>query len=217
MKLGDIEVAVGGPLPVPVFDQGARPVCAALATTSSHERARRDAEPLSPEAIWQHAFALGHADASGSTLDAMSHALSDIGQPTLTDWPFSPLVTGPQAVPTAAGTPPWRQAKLIKLAPTVQEIERVLRDGDAPVVGIRLTGAFFTVGSSGVLPPFAKNEPNLGGHALVAVALGQHPAGGAAIAFRNSWGESWGASGHAWAHAVTLETRLLAVARLHPR
>lgn len=154
---------------------------------------------------------------AGTNLSAMHEALTDSGQPTLAEWPFDPAASDPQHPPLSAPSSPWTRGELAILSPTASVIEQELRAGRAPVVGLRLARQCWNVDADGLIPPIPRTDADLGGHAMVAVAIGRHPLAGQVIALRNSWGTGWGSGGYAWIDINTLENRLLAVARAMPR
>lgn len=202
--------------PVPILDQGARGMCLAMAATSSHERARAERHLLSPEALWQYVVSHGLTGPSGSgtTVPAIAAALSDDGQPALTDWPFDPAAQDPQAQPEGLHAPPWFLSTQRTVPTTVPEVRTLVSAGETPIIGVRLAEPFYTVGSSGLLDPIASSDPHLGGHAVSVVATGVHPVRGDLFAVRNSWGTGWGAGGYAWIDEDSLAARLIFVARV---
>lgn len=202
--------------PSAIRDQGTRPVCAAIAVTTAHEfsRASAGAIELAPEALWQHALALGTAGPSGTTLGAMEAALSDTGQPHESVWPFDKSNHDSHKSPKAAGAPPWFQASLDRQVRNAQEVSDAIGAGTTVVVVLEVTDAFGNAGTTGIISDPDRLDKGQGRHAVVCLASGKSSKGVLHLLIRNSWGTGWGNRGYAWMsdthfNAMTRQTALV--------
>lgn len=185
----------------PVRDQGARPTCLAQASTTAHEHVRGSTSALSCEYL--HFFASKKASPSeGVTFPSMSKALLDPGQPTETDCPYY------QNEPPNGWIPPTnislyrRQSRQAEPEPDM--VESLILDGNAPVLGIATTEAFFCPAPPWIISP---DGPPMGLHAVVAVGIGA-TSSERYFLIRNSWGTAWGNAGHVWLSSTFLDQHL---------
>ena len=174
----------------PIRDQGARPTCLAHATSVAHEASRGIDLPLSPEYL--HYFSTKGVVTSGSTIADVRAALSKDGQPLESDCPYRP------AIGSTAWTPPspvevFRRNSEPRKA-DVSEVESAISKGNVPVLGIALPDPFYIPADPWIIPATGTVR---GLHAVAAVATGQLGTK-RLVLVRNSWGSTWGDSGHAW-------------------
>ncbi len=174
----------------PVRDQGARPTCLAHAVSAAHEHTRGSPILLSTEYL--HFFACGGSPSSGSSMDEIAEALEDEGQPEEIDCPY--LAADPPAGwNPPSGLPVFRRGSEPKNA-NAGELERLIRAGSVPVLGLSLPASFFVPQNPWIITPSGAFR---GLHAVAGVGIGRHQ-GTRIILIRNSWGPSWGEGGHAW-------------------
>ena len=103
-----------------VPDQGARPICVAVAMTGAHEIVRAAGsllppDRLAPDALWTHAWERGLAGPNGTYLFAIGDALQSNGQPEHSKWPLDVAATGASVVPHDVGRPPSMRAIFTEL------------------------------------------------------------------------------------------------------
>lgn len=196
-------------LPPGVRDQGPRPLCLPFAVSASHEAARAQlaaagAEMLAVEPLWQHCVQAGVASHRGTTLHAVTNAVSSTGQPTDAVWPYNnTLGAGTEPTPVTAATANFMTVDGIEV-PLVHDgieapIEAALAIGLPVVVVVELTDQFDHPAADGEidLPPMT--APVSDYHAVLAVGAATNPAGTTRrLLIRNSWGPGWGAGGYGW-------------------
>lgn len=190
-------------------DQGSRPTCLAFATSDVHAAARASSFiPLSAEFLYFHAVKHSvppQAD-RGVTLTAVESALSTDGQPLETGWPY--LSSLPH--PISKWVPPngltvFRQM-LSRRSRSVEAVITAL-DADRPVLLVlKISEAFYTPAPDGQVSTL-NTDADVGYHAVVAVAHGLSGTD-PVILVRNSWGQDWGLSGHAWLDSEYVSDRL---------
>jgi Papain family cysteine protease len=200
----------------PVRDQGARPTCLAFAASDAHAALRVGWEPLSCEfAFYCAQQRADRAPTVGTTLSDMLDALRHDGQPHESGWPY--LASLPADL--AAWRPPQGVGDLYYRASraeqgTVEEIVTNVDAGRPVLVLIHLSLSFYLAGPSGIVDPPADEPPDPARrHAVVAVGHGVWK-GQRMILIRNSWGETWGQSGHAWLTEAFLNSGLIRLAVL---
>jgi Papain family cysteine protease len=97
---------------------------------------------------------------------------------------------------------------------TVEEIVAGLDGGRPVIVLMQLSMSFDIAGPDGIVNPAADERPDPARrHAVVAVGHGLWN-GERVILVRNSWGEGWGQSGHAWLTEAFLTPRVFGLAVL---
>jgi hypothetical protein len=190
-----------------VLDQLERPVCVAFAVSTAHEATRTssgaDPEHLAPEAIWWHCTNLGLTSDHGMLLLDAGLALGDVGQPLLSDWPYSTaLGDGTEPPPETLSPPPWHRARLAPLPVAhdgiEERIEESLADNKLVILVIEVTDEFREPDDLGVIAlPDLRSEEG-GYHAIACVGVATHPRFGRLLLIKNSWGIGWGVGGHAW-------------------
>lgn len=182
-----------------VRDQGPRRTCLAHATSLAHESSRGLRDPLSPEYL--HHYAVHGVPATGCGFPAMMDALSLNGQPLESDCPYS------QAERDSSWKPPaniqvFRRATEHSI--DVPMIRKSIEKGSAVVLGIALPATFLRPAAPWVITSSAKTH---GLHAVAAVGWGTRD-GKPLVLVRNSWGTTWGDSGHAWLDGDCLTNHL---------
>lgn len=181
----DLRAAFG-----PVRDQGRRPTCLVFAGSSTHEHARNDTAPLSPEALFASAKKRdGLAPAVGTTVSAMLAAMEEDGQCTEAAWPY-----GNAAAVDHTAT--YRRARGVGRTKSdlIDTARERLANGSACLLVVRVTDAWFAVGSDGVIASPAPGDRLEGRHAVVAVGYDDSRQ---QLFVRNSWGTGWGDGGYA--------------------
>lgn len=174
----------------PVRDQGTRQTCLAHASSVAHEHSRGSGLTLSPEYL--HFFAVTGRSSGGRTIDGLVNALKRAGQSTEADCPYL------SSDPPKGWKPPgalrvFRCASEPKF-PSAAEVERALKAGSIPVLGISLPEPFFLPSPPWIIPARGSLR---GLHAVAAVGIAAHGSI-KLILVRNSWGADWGDGGHAW-------------------
>lgn len=198
-------------------DQGGRPTCLAFALSDLHAAHRTPLASLSAEFLFFHTVRRtpGQRFDQGLVAPIAAESLRHDGQPLETVWPYSPVwprTLTPVTPP--ATTAVWRAASDNQSA-SVQTI-RDLLDRDRPsVIIMSLTESFFSPAADGILR-LRYPDPHIPGwHAVVAVGYDNAP-GRNHILIRNSWGQAWGAAGHAWLDESYLSPKLSSVTALSP-
>lgn len=187
----------------PVPDQGQRPTCLAMAMTGAHEHTVK--APVSGQhfsAEYLH-WASGNYAGGRGIPAAASRALSDDGQPPADQWPYAEGTDDTAAgySPPVQVVGPFARRTSVSQSLDFDDLVDALRDGQWPILGLRVTDAFAAAGAGIVLP----NGPGRGGHAVLMVGAAR--VSGTALApqvgdgerllcVRNSWGTAWGLDGH---------------------
>lgn len=190
---------------LPVRDQGPRPTCLAYAASAAHEYIRRFGQHLSPEYLYYYAkLGLGR----GCEFSKMATTLAKEGQPAELDCPAQKKAP-PQSWRPPTALTVYRRAS-VRDSTTIDEVRAAIAGGSAPVIGILLPTGFFQPQQ-----PYVVDDrgPPRGYHAVVAVGYGHHDRN-EVVLIRNSWGETWADSGHAWLTENFLQVHLLEVLRL---
>lgn len=197
-----------------VRDQGSRPTCLAFAASDTHAALRSPWMPLSCEFAFYHAQRrAGRLPTNGAMLPFMLQALEQDGQPIEASWPYLPALPSDISkwVPPANVGDCFRRRGSVNSA-LFNEIIAVL-DSDRPaIVGIMLSDAFYLPDSNGRVESPEPPDPARR-HAVVAVAHGVWDKK-RCVLVRNSWGPTWGMTGHAWLMEPYLTSRLLVIAAL---
>jgi hypothetical protein len=153
---------------------------------------------LSEEALYYLAKMIDADGRPGTSPRSVGHALAKTGQPEASLWPYDPTLTDVDPLPA----PPVRaldpsgllKASLRPSGPEFDDLQTVLCAGFGVILGIDVwPGLYMPVGDT--MP--APNATDLlgDGHAVLLVGIDEQ---GRRLLIRNSWGKTWGASGHAW-------------------
>lgn len=191
------------PMLAPALDQGIRPLCIPIVVTAAHEACRvQPPEPLAPDALWSRCVADGTASREGTTLEAVSDALREDGQPTLVDWPFNNAISHEaDSIPPAAQVSIWHQADLAPLPVAndgvEDEVEDALAGGSVVALLIEVTTEFERAAPDGAIAVPPLTAPQGSYHAVLAVGARTHEQA-RVLLVRNSWGPGWGAGGYGW-------------------
>ncbi|CAN5127081.1 C1 family peptidase [soil metagenome] len=197
-------------------DQGSRPTCLAFSISDLHAALRSGWTPLSCETAFYHAQRRAKRPPSvGATLQDMLAAVAIDGQPAETDWPY--LATTPTDV--ADWKPPASLGEAFTRSgaspPLSWPALMALLNANRPVtLLLMLSDSFYVPDGQGVVR--AANDEHADPsrrHAVLAVGHGVIE-GETALLIRNSWGEAWGAAGHAWLPLSFVAPRLFGLALL---
>lgn len=182
-----------------VRNQDPFPTCLSYATSAVHSVVKEIDNHLSAESL--HYFASGADITRPVGIDQIQHALLKKGQPenrhcqtVIEQDPHS--WSPPQNVP-------FYQSRSRRRDPSIQMIREAILDSYIPVLGISLTEEFFYPEEPWIISRGQPQDP----HAVVAVGLGSYN-GETAVLIRNSWGDDWANSGHAWLDKSFLESHL---------
>ena len=208
MTLSDLRPRFG-----PARFQGSRPTCIAFAISDTHAATRGTLKPLSVEHLYYHAVQRtpGRDPNSGVNMPTSLQALEKDGQCLEEGWPYVDPLDLAAWSPPATATPTFRRAST-GLMLGVNEIIGELDANRPVVVALRISERFFDPDPEGRITP-APNDPDVDYHAVVAVGHGAEGSN-SYILVRNSWGNDWGMSGHAWVETKYLNPRLYALALL---
>ncbi|WP_437661312.1 C1 family peptidase [Sorangium sp. So ce1182] len=195
-----------------VRDQGPRPTCLVFAATAAHEAHLVSDEYFSVEYLFYHGALRSHSNPNrGLSQNALAAALEYDGQPKEAAWPY--LTKSPKkvewSVPSTVAGAVYR-AKADFVIRTVDDIRATLAIGTPVVLTIGISPSFYIPDVNARIFNIA-GEPETAKHALVAVGAG-HDEKGAYLLVRNSWGDTWGESGHAWLHEEYVGVRMLSSA-----
>jgi hypothetical protein len=200
----------------PVVDQGHRGTCLSIAMTTAHTFQ----SGTSYSAEYLH-WASGSRPGGRGNLTAAASVLDEEGQPPEEQWPYDAGVNDmdPAYGPPAGVAGPHATARVVPGA-RFDELRTHLESGHWPVLLLRVTDAFYA-GTCLVLP----DGPGTAGHAVVVVGVAQvtDPRPPSSLTFgeflvcvRNSWGQDWGAEGHALISQAALSECLMAIVIIQP-
>lgn len=198
-----------------VRQQGARPSCLACATSDAHQACRSAPQAFSAEYLFHFAAQrMPRKDASGGlSFGAVHEALGSDGQPAETEWPYAVTQPDPWLPPSVVQT--WKGSTHVRGVTSINDIVSVVGTGEILVLGLRLTAQWLDVLPAPYL--ISPTGPGFGGHAVLAVGLGETPGAGPLLLVRNSWGSSWGDQGYAWLPADYLRDKLIGCRRVDPK
>ena len=196
-----------------VRDQGSRSSCLACAASDAHAHSHGRRQPLSAEFLFFHAGQLMPRKnvTAGLTFSAVDRALQAQGQPDETEWPYATTQPSPWTPPVVSQR--W-YCSLASSATDIQSIMKSIETQRPVILGVRLTAAFLALAAAPCVIPAAGK--GVGGHAVLAIGLADHPADGSLILVRNSWGSKWGENGCAWLCADYLTDKLIGYRVAHP-
>ncbi|NYF09926.1 hypothetical protein HDC94_001082 [Leifsonia sp. AK011] len=130
-------------------------------------------------------------------------ALSDVGQPSLSRWPYDDsLGDNTQLPPAGSLVDPWFRASLEPLLlhwdGVEDDLEQSLENGRSPLLVIEVTDEFYFPDTEGVidLPLLPIRQGRV--HAVVCAGAVTAPNGMRYFLLKNSWGRNWGIDGFAW-------------------
>ena len=188
-----------------VRDQGPRPTCLAYAVSGAHECIGQFGEHLSPEYLYHYAKS---GRSRGCEFSRMAGTLANEGQPMEGDCPTQKAAP-PRSWRPPAGVTVYRRNS-VPDSPGIDEVRASIAAGSPPVIGIQLPTGFYRPQQ-----PYVVDDrgPPRGYHAVVAIGYGQHNSHDVVL-IRNSWGDSWAESGHAWLTESFLRVHLVDVLRL---
>ncbi len=196
--------------PVSVRDQGSRPTCLAFAASDAHSGSRGSGILYSVE----HCFYEAHREAgthpsNGAQLPSTLKVIGTIGQAPESEWPYLkhlPFDLSSWKPPSALRNLHCCDSK--QLPATMGTVKQYLADGRPLLLTMRISDAFYTPASNGVIDQRGAEQPDpQRRHAIVAVGCGTWMTQDAVLV-RNSWGAGWGLGGYAWLTAAFLQPRL---------
>lgn len=192
-------------LPV-VLDQGTRSTCLAFAVTAAHERVRNVqsgvVEDLCEELLYWSCKQIDGDRESGTTFSSASVALVEQGQPHEDIWPYDGFrddadtsYTPPEG---ALDATPYYNASLIRISPTIQNLQLWLARGSAVALGIFLSRGFFEPVRGVIAMPISEEELTEGHAVLIVGYENSVRPGEGFLILRNSWGLDWGDGGYGY-------------------
>lgn len=197
-------------VPTIARDQGSRPTCLAFAVSDTHSASRGSGIVYSAE----HCFYEAHREAGthpsgGAQLPAMLNVVEVIGQVPEAEWPYLKRLP----IDLNSWKPPGlfsdhQRCDSKQLPATLGTVTQYLIDGHSLLLTMRLSDAFYTPASNGVIDQRGMEQPDpQRRHAVVAVGCGAWDTEDAVLV-RNSRGTGWGLGGYAWLTAAFLKPRL---------
>jgi C1A family cysteine protease len=190
-------------------DQKSRGMCLGFAASDCNRYWNAANDPLSVDYLAHHAVQhiLNWKAGDGLSIDAVTRALAQPGQPAESDYPYDPADHGRPLLPIPASVSTLSRAVATKRKLSATQVADEIRAGQ-PVCLITAVSDTFLTPKNGIVEYSAKYRPNVL-HAVIGVGLGEHLKTGEAYVFvRNSWGTKWGINGHAWMPLQYLNTHL---------
>lgn len=146
----------------------------------------------------------GYPRAEGTTLAAAAAALTFLGQPPESDWPYDPACDHF----AASYQPPAFAIITAKLRciiggnavpANVDDLRAVIEEGTTPLLVLELYESWHVAGPDGRIAMPTPAAPMLGGHAVLVVGF----VGGSLdpdgyFVVRNSWSAAWGDNGYCY-------------------
>jgi len=148
-------------------------------------------------------------------MSLMIDAVREDGQPPETVWPYLAALPYPVShwAPPEPCEPIFKHA-MVPGASDVSTIFRALNAGQPALLAIRISEQFHQPATDLIIRARA-GDRDTGNHAMVAVGHGTS-GGDSVILVRNSWGDDWADSGHAWVSKDYMISRLLGIALPEP-
>lgn len=192
----------------PVFDQGHRGTCLAVATSQVHQAAR-GGEPLAPDALWLTLRGPGPSGTDGLTPTEVASAVDVPGQPLLTAMPLETSPLADLQWPPGITAEPWYRARTDILRGTA-----VVRDAVAAgiivVLGLEVTDSFGRLATKdGIVAADLVRQRSYPLHAVICVGVGRSADGEELFLIRNSWGTRWANGGDGWVTAGFLDAHCI--------
>ena len=186
----------------PVRDQGPLPTCLSHATSSVHQTVQDFPNQLSAEAL--HYYATDGDLRIAASINGVSNALQVEGQPAESDCdPVLPDNIDTWSPPNGVNTYCSASKQIETIVSTLIEI---ISQDELPVLGVSLPEKFYEP-----TPPWIISAGTpVTTHAVVGVGIAQSD-DGTLVLIRNSWGEDWGDSGHAWINEEFIHEHLMSV------
>lgn len=185
-----------------IRDQGPLPTCLSYATSTVHRVIKDLDNPLSAETLHYHAT--GADLTTGSGVEEVQQALRETGQPEnryCESVPFQDRQALSSWSPPADA--PFYRSDSSQDTPSPSMVKEAILESKLPILGVSLTEEFYYPE-----PPWVFSAGQSQGlHAVVGVGLADYK-GETVVLIRNSWGEDWANSGHAWLDNSFLENNL---------
>lgn len=195
-------------------DQGCRPTCIAFAASDAHShwRDKHIFTHLSPEYAFYFAAQrqLPTTHLQGVRTGAIFDAIAIDGQPAEEHFPYQHQGTSvdPLTAPKIPFLhPTYKNSGSYKHGNT-SDVVSCLQKNVTPVLAINITRAFQRASKIAAIVEDHPVDMQVGAHAVVAVGHGKGIDGKEYIKIRNSWGDGWGDSGHAWLSEAYLNRRM---------
>ena len=137
-------------------------------------------------------------------MTAVGTALTELGQPPLSVWPYNPtLGVGTEMPPAAAAAVSWHTAQAIEFPLAHDGIEDLLEDvlaSSVPIiVVVEVTREFENADATGEISVPPLRSPVGDYHAVVALGAATNAdATRRRLLIHNTWGDGWGAGGYGW-------------------
>lgn len=199
----------------PVRNQGPRPTCLAFAASDTHAATRQPWLDLCCEHLLYSSKQYdGSSPKSGARMGSVRHVLEHVGQPAESDWTYLKKI--PDDI--ALWKPPDKLGKLYTCSSKdagnrFDEAWNSILSDNPVLIGMTTSAGFYNWDSDGVIDVTENVVPQRR-HAVIGVAAGERK-GKQLLMIRNSWGEDWGISGHAWLSEDYASPRIKVVVTLH--
>ncbi len=182
-----------------VQDQGPFPTCLSYATSAVHKNHKNIDNPLSAESL--HYAASGGSFHTGCKMCEVQNALLQTGQPK--QHHCEPIKEQNCDQWSPPNNVDYYQSGSRIEDPSPSVVKELIQEDKLPVLGIGITDDFHYPD-----PPWVFSAGStVGYHAVVGVGLG-NVEGETVVLIRNSWGNDWADSGHAWLDNSFLEQHL---------
>lgn len=183
-----------------IRDQRALPTCLAHATSTVHRHFRGLDNRLSAECLHYHST--GGDWLSGVTMNSLQKTLKMSGQP-------EERKCDPLSLRNPDGWSPPTDVQFYRIESGIRSAQSqivcdAIRDSDLPILGIGMPDEFLDPDPPWVI---SAGHSTRDLHAVLGVGLGQFQQE-TVVLIRNSWGEDWADSGHAWIDESFLSNHL---------